>query len=394
MRHAAGMLGASCSSSEETARAVMIATVTGRDTGAVVVAHLLNAIPGYRIHGFAAGDGWVHLSEFAQRWHTLREKVTNRKHPEHIHFSQFHSSKHDAIAPEVDGSDFRSLPELVRRKIKPAWYQFFNASRVMCGMRRLVLDAYSPSRDRGFGFVHAFEDNGQRDLADPPARRDYSVAQALRSLDWFLHMFPLGKVVVHLPAAVLPDTTTPPRCTCPGTTTCRTQDSRWPDDRMHMMKALLRYHRSRPDRTLLTAANVDLRNLTELTMRMASFLGEQYSSTTRREAQRSFGGWANRLRRDEVLDLASYALPAARVRPEEEGCQAGRGVLGRCPPSVCRPQNASASRGDCTVCATTLADWAWRSADDLRRPGRDQHLTHHDRAAAGRRQHRRGREKT
>ena len=144
-------------------RAVMVATVKGPDTGASVVANILDSMPSYHFQGFVPGNGWVHLDEFAQRWLTLREKMTNPANPDYIHFSQFVATPDDGIAPDIEDSDFRTEAELFRRKVKPAWIQYFNTSKVMCAIRRLVIEANAPPPGHAFGFTHAFEDDGEQD---------------------------------------------------------------------------------------------------------------------------------------------------------------------------------------------------------------------------------------
>ena len=93
----------SCLSADADAsiRAVLVATVTGagtsRDTGASVLAHLLNARPDYAVRGFAAGAGWVHLAEFTQRWRDMNDKMTNAHNPDYIHFSQFKADPDEGV---------------------------------------------------------------------------------------------------------------------------------------------------------------------------------------------------------------------------------------------------------------------------------------------------------
>ena len=131
-------------------RAVMVATVKGPDTGASVVASILHSMPSYHFQGFVPGNGWVHLDEFAQRWLTLREKMTNPANPDYIHFSQFVATPDDGIAPDIEDSDFRTEAELFRRKVKPAWIQYFNTSKVMCAIRRLYGANAPPPGHAGF----------------------------------------------------------------------------------------------------------------------------------------------------------------------------------------------------------------------------------------------------
>ena len=123
------------------APAVLIATVPGRDAGTSALVHALNTLPGFGVRGFASGAGWMHLSEFSQRWIGIRRKMEDPNDPDHAYFEQFQYSRKDGFPPSAQGSDFRSLDELLRRKIKPAWYHFFNLSHVMCrGSDGLALD--------------------------------------------------------------------------------------------------------------------------------------------------------------------------------------------------------------------------------------------------------------
>ena len=251
----------SCLSADADAsiRAVLVATVTGagtsRDTGASALSRLLNELPGYQVRGFSAGAGWVHLSEFSRRWLVMRDKMTNPRHPEWVHFSQFHAADDDVFAPEAADTDFRPLAELLRRRIKPAWYQLFNTSKVLCGLRKVVLEAHNPNRRRGFGFMHAFDEGAAYSTVaadgEPPSHTRYTVQQSLRSLDLFLALFPRGRLVVHLPAPSSPDA----------------QSS--------MRRELRRYAHSRPDRAMLTSGG-DFRNLTDVAVRLSTLLEEPY----------------------------------------------------------------------------------------------------------------------
>ena len=124
----------------------------------------------------------------------MRDKMTNPRH----------SLPMTMFAPEAADTDFRPLAELLRRRIKPAWYQLFNTSKVLCGLRKVVLEAHNPNRRRGFGFMHAFDEGAAYSTVaadgEPPSHTRYTVQQALRSLDLFLALFPRGRLVVHLPA--------------------------------------------------------------------------------------------------------------------------------------------------------------------------------------------------
>ena len=404
-------------------RAVMVATVKGPDTGASVVASILHSMPSYHFQGFVPGNGWVHLDEFAQRWLTLREKMTNPANPDYIHFSQFVATPDDGIAPDIEDSDFRTEAELFRRKVKPAWIQYFNTSKVMCAIRRLVIEANAPPPGHAFGFTHAFEDDGEQDDTKfaPPSHRGYTPSRALRSLDLFLRLFPRGRIIVHLPVNILPSSSKPlPHCMCEGNgVTCRALQP--PDRRARMISQLLRYNRFRPRRTLLIAASHDFRNLTALTHKVASFLGEQ--PTSRKQTRKWLSSWIQRMKQREVLDV-QHALRMQRsvnglsgatmadggsktVKPVTRSCQraatrvaerlkvqrlAGSTGLSlkealarthrnrsnawddsmmqayevntwcapfRCERSTANIDSARAKREFCTTCPLSLSEWAW-----------------------------------
>lgn len=371
------LLAAPCTRSEKhgrSSRAVMVATVRGYDTGLEVVTSLLNSTPGYQFGGLATGNGWVHLSEFAQRWLTMREKMTSVDHPDFIHFSQFIASANDVMRSEVMDTDFRPESELIRRKVKPAWVQYFNLSKVMCGLRRLVLEANGPRVDRGFGFTHVFEDSGEQetDSLAPPSRRGYTPSRALRSLDWFLRLFPRGRIIIHLPVSLIPSTTKPPRCMCPGTgAACDAPRS--VDHRARIIDQLLRYHRFRPRHTLLIAASRDFRNLTALTNKLALFLGER--PTGLEQCQKVLNLWARRME-EQGMPFVQHALhssgavssnDASKRRPTLSTCKRRGATIAstaRCPLSRCNVTAAEASAGraawePCVSCQMSLAEWAW-----------------------------------
>ena len=366
---------ACASDTDASARAVLVATVRGRDTGANVLAHLLNARPDFQVRGFAAGAGWVHLAEFMQRWRDMRDKMTDPHNPDYIHFSQFHADPDDGVAPEVADTDFRALPELLRRHIKPAWYQFFNSSKVLCSMRRVVLEAQNPSRKRVFGFMHAFEDNGRAGVSGPPAHRAYGSVRALRSLDVFLALFPRGQIIVHLPFADVPDDASPMqhiRCMCPGeAVTCRSSpaSATGPDRRLHMMRELRRYAHTRPsNRVMLTSASGDYRDLRALETRLSTFLRETPTpEESTREVDRMLRHWANTMRHDEVFDAVTLNDYVPRAGPSAacqraaalSGAQATSDVASWCPPFRCGNTTGRLRNGGCTACPATLADWAW-----------------------------------
>ena len=120
---------------------VLLATIPGRDTGAGVMANMINNIDGYHLRGFAASAGFVHISEFTQRWIDMREKMTDPANPDYAYFSQFRQHARDGFSSSNPNSDFRSMEELMRRRIKPAWYHFYNMTNVLCGVRSLLIDA-------------------------------------------------------------------------------------------------------------------------------------------------------------------------------------------------------------------------------------------------------------
>jgi len=378
------------------ARVVMVATVIGRDTGTSVLKNVLNAFQGFHMHSYAAGSGWVHLSEFAQRWMVMREKMTDPSNSEFIHFSQFVARANDGFEPSAD-TDFRTMKELVRRTVKPAWMQLFNLTKVLCGLRKLVIEAYNPRGHAAFGFVHAFHHNGESDSGAPSAHRSYSSAQALRSLDLFLQLFPRGLIILHLPVAEIPGLKQhSPRCVCSGPTPyCRPASAqavslRWPDARLDMMRQLAKYHCFRPGRSLLVAANEDFRNTSRMTRRLARFLGEPYSPHLRREAIKAIGWWASKLRRDELFDIPvishdggpseqrrmSPQIPARtlarqfRECSKESSAEATRDAVFLCPSFRCEVEppfpatksNEIKAKGHCSTCPATLADWAWSSS--------------------------------
>ena len=373
------MLSMPCTESSDhghSSRVVMIATVAGPGTGGAVVDSLLGSMSGYQFGGLAAGSGWVHLSEFAQRWLTMREKMTSVSHPDFIHFSQFIATANDVLESKVKDTDFRPEAELIRRKVKPAWVQYFNMTKVMCGLRRLVMEANGPRMaEKGFGFTHMFEDSGEQedDPLAPPSRKSYTPARALRSLDWFFHLFPRGRVIIHLPVSSMPSTSKPPRCTCVGAkAACRATDSA--SHRTRVIEQLLRYHRLRPRRTLLVASSRDFRNLTALTAKIAAFLGER-PTTSIAQSRKVLNAWTQRMRHQEILDtqhalqlsthgafsLDETSKPLAKARI----CKRSAGAPStRCPPYRCSLSTAEASPGhekrdSCVACPLSLVEWAW-----------------------------------
>ena len=357
------------------ARAVMVATVPGRDTGASVLAHVLKSFPGYHLQGYTMGNGWMHLSNFAHSWLSMQYKMTDPSNAHYIHFSQFIASALDNIGPSHT-SHFRAFPELLRRGIKPAWYQLYNMTLVMCQLRQLIMEAYNPEGHGAFGFIQAFDVNSRKDAEEGLATRAYTVADALRSIDLFMQLFPQGKVILHLPVATVPDPAHGiPPCACTGAfPRCRHSfDSAWPDHRLHMMSQLVRYHRNQPVRTLLTSASRDFRNMSRFTMKLARFLREERPPSLRRVAAKAFGWWRSKAIQDKVLGLAPVPV-ANRAYSRDDLClrvgavnspSIDRAGLWRCPSVRCTRATGvplPAAPDSCAACSATLADWAWRDA--------------------------------
>ena len=228
------------------ARPLLVATVPGRESGVAPLRAALNALPGWDVRGAAASAGWMHLARFVRQWTTMRRKMTTPDDPDFAYFSQFLSTPRDGFAPAAEDTDFRSFEELMRRQIKPAWYHFYNLTKVLCEVRSLAMHSLLPPAAVGtsaavparFGFVHAFE-AAHAGTADPTERDAYGIDDVLQarrrpphtraprvatarppapapdsrarrvsqSLDVFLLLFPRGRVLIHLPASPLP----PPR---------------------------------------------------------------------------------------------------------------------------------------------------------------------------------------
>jgi hypothetical protein len=352
------------------ARPVLVATVAGHDTGATVLWQALASVPDHHMHGYAPGSEWVNLAEFAQRWILMHEKMTNPGHPDFTHFSQFISSERDGFSPEPD-STFRPLPELLRRKIKPAWYQLFNMTKTICGLRSVVMDAYNPGQKQTFGMLYAFRDS--RHAADSQqSAAQYSAAQVLRSLDFFLQLFPQGKIIVHLPVSrALRVNQVEPTCACAGVDArCSTNArSSWPDYRRNMINKLLQYHESRSS-ILLTTADVDFRDLSSMTSRISSFLGLKTNRAFERRAGDSFERWSRKMRKMNILELPKGNIHALPVH----ACKASwlrrtdfaDTNISWCPSFACESSTAEPVRRSsdntqvrCIACPTTLADWSW-----------------------------------
>ena len=88
-----------------------------------------------------------------------------------------------------------------------------------------------------------------------------------------------------------------------GTRCVQTTWYRVVDRRLRLMRELTRYHGPGESEPYHEASG-DFRNMTRLASRLSSFLGEQLRPNFHHEADRSFRGWASRLRRDELLDLS------------------------------------------------------------------------------------------
>ena len=127
------------------ARPLLVATVPGRESGVAPLRAALNALPGWDVRGAAASAGWMHLARFVRQWTTMRRKMTTPDDPDFAYFSQFLSTPRDGFAPAAEDTDFRSFEELMRRQIKPAWYHFYNLTKVLCEVRALA----SRTREHG-----------------------------------------------------------------------------------------------------------------------------------------------------------------------------------------------------------------------------------------------------
>ena len=398
--------------------ALLVATVPGRDSGAGVLANMINSISGHHVRGFAASAGYVHLAEFSHRWLNMREKMTDPNNPDYAYFSQFRLQPRDGFASSNPDSDFRSMQELIRRRIKPAWFHFYNLTNVLCGVRSLLIDAIQPPKaGNAFGFMHAFSlhEEAVGESMGKLSQRSEDASMIMKSLDLFLMLFPKGRVIVHLPFTELPRPEYGrPRCVCPATARCLPlpEGDTWPDERVQVMQQLLRFHHERPERTLLTVAVRDFGNLSSLADRLVDFLevptstvpisdaedqgnavagsskGKKHGAglppraAIKRAGARSLQGWSARLRREKVLSLQKgpTALQASNAAASGErqrlgrqfGCRVEKKVplagLFVCPETRCEGSLAtdsstsqSSKKRACTTCPTTLADWGWRS---------------------------------
>ena len=144
--------------------------------------------PGWDVRGAAASAGWMHLARFVRQWTTMRRKMTTPDDPDFAYFSQFLSTPRDGFAPAAEDTDFRSFEELMRRQIKPAWYHFYNLTKVLCEVRSLAMHSLLPPAAVGtsaavparFGFVHAFE-AAHAGTADPTERDAYGIDDVLQA---------------------------------------------------------------------------------------------------------------------------------------------------------------------------------------------------------------------
>ena len=138
-----------------------------------------------------------HLFEFARTWRRLRLKATEVGKPDYTYFSQFMSAPTDHAF--ADDTDFRPLEELLRRKLKPAWFHYFNMSKVLCGVRSQLVGmatgnrAEYPSATRIHAFLHripplpASLPNETSPNFRPGA---YSIDHLASNMDLFLELFP------------------------------------------------------------------------------------------------------------------------------------------------------------------------------------------------------------
>jgi len=347
---------------------VLVATVTGRDAAPAALARMLNIVPGYRIRGSASSAGWLHLSEFAQRWLVLRDKGERPSNPDYIYFSQFRSTERDGFSER--NSDFRPLAELLRRRIKPAWVHFFNFSEVLCGVRWMAINIARLQAGRRNGFVHALQPN---EVGHGPMR--YTVKQAIDSLRLFLLLFPRGKVVIHLPAWPLPAAANASLgCVCAGRS-ARCHDHRQPaaipwasDKRAALISELVRFHWEQPDATFVTAAN-GFRNSSSI-RELLRFLGESDSDGL---VAKLFDS-AQASRRRHLLRLNNDSQPVLHqdLKRPSERCMTARNESWSdwwCPPWRCQSPAAQpvaadsqqASGIECTAsCPASLEEWAWQ----------------------------------
>ena len=388
------------------ARPLLVATVPGRESGVAPLRAALNALPGWDVRGAAASAGWMHLARFVRQWTTMRRKMTTPDDPDFAYFSQFLSTPRDGFAPAAEDTDFRSFEELMRRQIKPAWYHFYNLTKVLCEVRALAMHSLLPPAAVGaasaavparFGFVHAFDaahagtaDPTERDAYGiddvlqarrrPPAARaraegsstrppvpapDSRARRASQSLDVFLLLFPRGRVLIHLPASPLPPPHAPPQCACAvadGAATKRAAacvapaGEAWPGARGRLMRELVQYDRRRrrdaPPRTFVTAANQPLHNGTHL-RRLLAFLETPYDDAPRQAAATAHREWLGTLGRAAPEERPPPASACARVYRGE-----GEASLRWCPPERCKAPPAKGAGLRCIACPATLGEWA------------------------------------
>ena len=387
--------------------ALLIATMPGRDAGTSALVHGLNRLPGVAVRGGAGANGWMHLAEFAQRWIGIRRKMEVPTDPDYAYFSQFRRSPKDGFAASAPHSDFRSLDELLRRKIKPAWFHFFNLSHVLCNVRQLVIHMHNPRQRETFGFVHMFQtsalapsgDGGAE--ADDPTLKQYPASSALRSMEIFLRLFPKrGRVLINMPLTPLPDPRLQrPRCICAELSggggggggggdagTCAQRS--WPDQRVGLMQRLVQFTADRPQQALLLSpqrwATADDSGATEL----LRFLGQPTSHSA--ELGRAFLAGSRaflsaRLRRDGERNATGLEATAAGVeafvaaaRPVDvcqgslvhsaAGTQPEGPVVAAdpwCVQSGCA-RAAAGQRVSCRSCPAGLVDLSWGAGAGMR----------------------------
>jgi len=230
----------------------------------------------------------------------MRRKGGDPSHPDYAYFSQFRSDSRDGFQPSPN-SDYRPMEELLRRRIKPAWIQYFNMSSVLCGVRMAVVSALAlrtvnsggarfktpPSASDVLGFTHAFPLVSSSDDVGT-----YTTEQAVTSLHTFLTIFPHGKIIIRSPARHLP----PPlgadavssasnaekrlKCLCAGAVPrCRHFEDKallpWSSDfRRPLLRALLSFATSNP-RVMVNTPR-DFRNETSVA-RLLAFLNADSS---------------------------------------------------------------------------------------------------------------------
>ena len=258
------------------------------------------------------GGRWLGapLSEFSRRWLVMRDKMTNPRHPEWVHFSQFHAADDDVQALSAADTDFRPLASFFAGAHQAGMVSAIQHVQGAVRLRKVVLEAHNPNRRRGFGFMHAFDEGAAYSTVaadgEPPSHTRYTVRQALRSLDLFLRA--LSSRTAGCPPS--------------GTS---------PDAQSSMRRELRRYAHSRPDRAMLTSGG-DFRNLTDVAVRLSTLLEEPYVAASasmhgeegrvsssrhqrKRHGARGGGAAATDLLRSRIHQFQS-ALKKSRARRE------------------------------------------------------------------------------